>query len=502
VIVESPRPLTVNHYPDRVPGTHRFTSLISFSHAKTGPLLKQSEQAAPSIETKLSHKELQRAQEAGDRTAAHTSARNDRARRVLPMTTPRRQKHDEMAMTVPWDVVSSYLSLREVLSLRLASSQVAMVLSDNLGYEQCSDYLHVELMRRNVYVFNDARNWRHARRAPAVHCNDESNNPCLLSWLARASHSSSEEAMTNSSGASGRPASRLDSPFCLLLRCLRVTGHLPRQLVVAFSGKYGRHCWGLSPRNGAPSVVVRHSDCHRRTAGRRCVTCRTQIETVPMTTTQHASADPSESQALPFTIDLTLCIPVGAPKRDRHTSTDQTHGLVPKRVRLDKYHTKCIPNVPSDLVCPCCVVTDRRTLVLTEMSYKTEAGTERISPSTRSLTFTPAAPEVNGEEGARGDKKKRLRLDEEGCESGSESSPELFPPMHGESFFYNLFVDPAMDVKHAISLHCDGCGKFGVLSPADLRVMESTPRFALGQDDASISSVMFSSAFLQRAATR
>jgi hypothetical protein len=57
-------------------------------------------------------------------------------------------------------------------------------------------------------------------------------------------------------------------------------------------------------------------------------------------------------------------------------------------------------------------------------------------------------------------------------------------------------------VKHAISLHCDGCGKFGVLSPADLRVMESTPRFALGQDDASTSSVMFSSAFLQRAATR
>jgi hypothetical protein len=434
------------------------------------------------------------------------------------MTTQRQERH-EMAIVVPWDVVSSYLSLREVLSLRLASSQVAMVLSDNLGYEQCSDYLHVELMRRNVYVFNDARNWWHARRAPAVRegrgiddlndAGDDDHNGCLLSWLARASNSSRDEAMTTSSGATGPPAPRHchDSPFCLLLRCLRVIGHLPRQLTVAFSGKYGRHCWGLSPRAGASSVVVQHSGCHRRKAGRRCVTCRTQIETVPMTTTTQATAaaDPSESQTLPLTIDLTLCIPVGAPKRNRQANADQAEaedGLVPKRVRLDKYHTKCIPNVPSDLVCPCCLVADRRTLVLTEMSYKTEAGTERISPSTRSLTFTPAAAEVEGEKGAHGDKKKRRRLDEEGCKAGSESPPELFPPMHGESFFYNLFVDPAMDVKHAISLHCDGCGKFGVFSPAYLRVMESTPRFALGQDDASTSSVMFSSAFLQRAATR
>jgi hypothetical protein len=416
-------------------------------------------------------------------------------------------EHEQALLaTVPWDVASSYLVLHDVLSLRLASSQMAMFLSDSAGYDQCSEWLHGELMRRNVYVFNDVHNWRHARRAPSAVVkrggrqgqddddDDEDSNYCLLSWLVRSSSSSNNAMTTNATGE--RRCAHLHSPFSLLLRCLRVIQHLPQQLTVAYSGKYGRHCWGLAPGG---SSVVRHADCHRKTEGRGgCATCRTRIETVPMATAQEAAADfPNAPNNL--TIDQTLCIPVGAPKHSSHKgspSSPSENDAPKRRVRLDRYHNKCIPNVPSDLVCPCCLVSDRRTLVLTEMSYRTEPGTERISPSNRSLTFTPAAAAAPGEEDAQGDKKKRRRLDE-GYETGSESAPpgDPFPPMYRESFFYNHFEEPAMDVKHAISLHCAGCGTFGVLSPAYLRAAAPGP-------DAATGNVMFSSAILQRAAPR
>jgi hypothetical protein len=76
--------------------------------------------------------------------------------------------------------------------------------------------------------------------------------------------------------------------------------------------------------------------------------------------------------------------------------------------------------------------------------------------------------------------------------------------MYRESFFYSYFFDPddpaiaVVDRKHAISIHCDACGKFGVLAPAALCALlpDSMQPTVLG--DGTLSNVMFSSARLRR----
>jgi hypothetical protein len=150
-----------------------------------------------------------------------------------------------------------------------------------------------------------------------------------------------------------------------------------------------------------------------------------------------------------------------------------------KRLRLDVYHNKCIPNLPSDLVCPVCRVIDRRTLMLTEISYVTEPGTERrfgvgrmqqgrplVQAEIDSLTFTPAAARRSPEGENEG-------IGEPITTRSDRELVESFPPRYGEPFLYNHVNhrdrEADMNRKHAISIHCEGCGSFGVLAPAAVR---------------------------------
>lgn len=77
---------------------------------------------------------------------------------------------------------------------------------------------------------------------------------------------------------------------------------------------------------------------------------------------------------------------------DYDRTLDDYHQIENSRgefLRLDMYVKKCIPNLPKDLTCPVCRVTDRRTLQLTEVTYQSKAGTEQRHPWLMPLSLTP-----------------------------------------------------------------------------------------------------------------
>ena len=53
-------------------------------------------------------------------------------------------------------------------------------------------------------------------------------------------------------------------------------------------------------------------------------------------------------------------------------------------------HPKCFPNLPQDLVCPICFDYTKQTLVLSDLCYQSESGTEKPECHQMKLTFTPA----------------------------------------------------------------------------------------------------------------
>jgi hypothetical protein len=381
---------------------------------------------------------------------------------------------------VPWSTVATFLSLPDALNLRLASLTVADRIQTGLGMDECSAWLEREVLARNVYLFNNKDEWMHARKSMCGdggsdrdHDDGDTSEQCLMGWLLNRHPGKQREI-----GA-----------FDVLLRCLRVIKHLPRHLTVAYSSRYGRHCWGMVPMEGRSILdcfrAVTYPKCHR---GREnCSTCRTKIGTVPMPDDYGAWW---RSRTRVESIDETLCIPVvekrrkrknaeltvnsgglegslapGVPARHNNNSQAGMNDRPPrKRLRLNVYHNKCIPNLPSDLVCPICRLSDRRTLMLTEISYVTEPGTERRvgvngrQAGSEFLTFTPAV--AHRSPGGEGEP------------LASRALFESFPPRYREAFFYKYFVESPVDRKHAISIHCEGCGRFGLLAPAALRELK------------------------------
>jgi hypothetical protein len=214
-------------------------------------------------------------------------------------------------------------------------------------------------------------------------------------------------------------------------------------------------------------------------------------------------------------IDQTLCIPVAVRRRKRSAESasgtgegSSASGVAArhdndsqaevdespprKRLRLDVYHNKCLPNLPSDLVCPVCRVIDRRTLMLTEISYVTRPGTERRVDVGRAqqdwpLTFTPAAARRSPGGKDEGDIASRLRGD----------LVESFPPSYPEPFLYSHvnYGDHETDTsrKHAISIHCEGFGRFGVLASAAVRYGSN-----FIEQTGPLETVMRSTAWLER----
>lgn len=209
---------------------------------------------------------------------------------------------------------------------------------------------------------------------------------------------------------------------------------LPNEVVIAFNGRYGRHCLpiGLVPRDdGTKTVDIKcFPMCDRTKSPReRCSVCAFRIPTAKEAGYHGISTEGEED-----TIK-------GTP-RDIYQHV-QIHG---KKgcIDLTRFYNVCAPNLPSDLLCPLCR-DPNRTLLLTEVSYESSSTPSRNAQVVL-LTYTPN--EVQNHDG--------------------HASSLVFPPSYDDASMQWQADYPhrKLDSKHALSIHCVACKRFAIVSPA------------------------------------
>ena len=313
-----------------------------------------------------------------------------------------------IASRAPWEFIAPFLELSDVLKLRAVSKEVLASLHEGTSREQCATWLSKTLQEDNLYMMNNIGKW----------------------------HDATNE-LSNQMGACLKydPMDPLDS----LVLCMRVIKHMPEEMAVCYSDKYGRHCLPWSGQREAPNASsVRLGQYEYPPCGRGTQNCETCISRIP-------SKERKDEK-----IQGSYCLDDFFQIQDNHQG-----GFID----LHRHYNRCIPNLPPDLICPVCRVSDRRTLMLTDMSYQSEAGTEKPEAVHMPLTFTPQNAAVK--ESAT----KRAKTDED-----DGIVEESFPPKYREMFIpegsFPLEYTP--DCKHCIAIHCSSCRKFGVIAPAGL----------------------------------
>jgi hypothetical protein len=400
------------------------------------------------------------------------------------------------SLTIPWDRVATFLPFEDILSARLCCKDWLWQWHELIGPDQTASWLSAVLQERNLYLAHDitGNHWKSAAAATA-----------------RQAESLERLFIPSQSPTTTTKTSTLSCAMDILLRYLRVMHFLPQEAAVCYSGKSGRHCRPVIPvvqedadaeqlKNAShyfPTKLYTYPTCHR--GKRRCPTCRVKISAVPPTEQRFSDggesgsegeqAEEEEQQEVPAAAAAAAAaapqdddpLPVGNQKLDDFYQIQTSSG---DHLRLDAYFNKCIPNLPSDLTCPICRVTNQRTLQLTEVTYQSAPGTQRREHVTMPLTLTPNEEEDEDEED--NDQKprasspssivspKRRRLHEDPddtanfVDDSSSESEETFPPIYQELFIPTTdeFQKPAEDCKTAISIHCQGCRQFAVIAPA------------------------------------
>lgn len=228
------------------------------------------------------------------------------------------------------------------------------------------------------------------------------------------------------------------SIFHILRQCL------PMEVAVAFNAKYGRHCiplkWNTETNQAEPQL---YDACCKK----KCRTCK-----------------------FPIPADVTVDAKIH--------SLIQIQNKNGKPLDLKHFYNKCIPNLPSNLTCPSCRCTDKRTLVLSTYSYPSSAGGRNTL-----LTFTPRDVDDESSDESSSDtdnddddeqeddyavepQRKKQRLDKE--QNDDAASSFAFPPVYEDLALPTKWepLERTPDAKHVIAIHCVSCQKFGMVAPA------------------------------------
>lgn len=213
------------------------------------------------------------------------------------------------------------------------------------------------------------------------------------------------------------------------------------EVAVAFNGKYGRHCipleWNDETNQTEPKVF---EPCQRT----KCRTCKLKIPTnVDANAKIHSFIQVQNKRGQPL---------------------DLTH-----------FYNKCVPNLPPKIKCPACRCSDKRTLVLSTVSYPSSAPAGRNTL----LTFTPRSTEHDDASVAANSGSDTETDDEEDEPPPKKQRVAQQPDEDNDSF---AFPSAAYDdlslptkweplerdntAKHVIAIHCVACRKFGILAPA------------------------------------
>eukprot|EP00980_Cylindrotheca_fusiformis_P030563 scaffold25036_cov166-Cylindrotheca_fusiformis.AAC.2 len=354
---------------------------------------------------------------------------------------------EELIDSLCWETIAPFCTLDQVLNARLVCRSFCKGIGNGLSLKVCADYLSQYLQERNIYFI-----------------------PRLKDWDSSATQALDTDEVSSDDF-------RLDK----LLHVLRVMKYLPKSMVVAFNATYGRHCLPVQwDETEEYPMYQTYDQCER--GGSNCPTCRLK----PKVQDGYSSY---------------------RPMNDVHD-----YAVAPNKRRqlldLHEYAPICIPNLPNDLICPHCRVADRRTLVLSEFSYKSEHAAQ---PNRVRLSFTPSDDVYDDDddyynEGGFGNlayRTNRILLtnrglryanqpdsddDEDSFGSSSEEEEQpapkrqksgaRAPARHRPGFrFAPKFDDMAIPTrrrpiqlkshcKFAISIHCTNCQEFGIFAPA------------------------------------
>ena len=358
---------------------------------------------------------------------------------------------DSLFNTLPHTIVLEYLPISSILLCRETCLALAEA-ADGLLPRVCASLLNCEMMKRNIHLVTS---WGangvvegldevvDALLVPNVggHRIEEERGDAVRTLKGTGQHA---DASCSSSGSAvtttepKKPPLNMTSAFDRLLRCLRVMRCLPHEVLVAFNGKYGRHCLPISLESGE---AFSYPSCQR---GPSCATCHFRIPPSSRVE-QHGSDDVDENSENEVNINDYVQI------RGRGGNID-----------LTRFYNTCAPNLPPDLVCPQCHASSR-TLVLGQVSYRSSGGGNPFERR-HLLTYTPGdqrGSNSDSEEGLGGHMTPR---------HDAEDSELVFPPLFSETPMNTSgnMGSPGMGrsgAKYAISIHCFKCRKFGILSP-------------------------------------
>jgi hypothetical protein len=376
----------------------------------------------------------------------------------------------EFASALPWEFVATFLPLEDVLSVRLTSKVLRQALTTLVDPETCAAWFSRILKDRTLFYTKAARSWR----ATASQY-DTPPRRTLLQQLFVAHHRSSGDATTTMMTTT--PTS---SPFETLLRVLRVCHHLPQCAGLGFSERHGRVCvpFVRRKRNGTDgddgetmvASPILYGECTRA----NCSTC--QFRRAPEEREEGAggggAGDDDDAN------DMDRRESDGSDEESERRGLERV-GFIRRRpfrdgldtnmegdARVNPWHVSCFPNLPNDLTCPICSVTDHRTLLVTVKAYDTAPGTTgNGSPSGYWLTFTPRKD--NEEEGVENADDPFLQVDANEFLHNARRSERA---QQGR-WRRNLAAEgPRWEnqAKHVVCISCTACRQFAIFAPAVL----------------------------------
>ena len=261
--------------------------------------------------------------------------------------------------------IASFLTLREILVCRLTCVEGLNQLHASLTVVDCADLLSSVLQSHRVMVMGNVTKWRDAG-------NDAFDVLQCLQQL--------DTSSTN--------------PLNTLLRTMRALSHIPSQLAACYSGKYGRFCAPCQTQSGSMQMEA-FSKCSRGKL--KCSTCALKIPP-RVTCGQEENDDRREEQTNEYSeggeeeksadelshneiLDIYSVLSI----KSRHKNRSQ--GIY--SIDLENFYCKCVPNIPSDLICPICRENTQRTLLLSAFSYQSDLSASREQPGHMSISFTP-----------------------------------------------------------------------------------------------------------------
>ena len=324
---------------------------------------------------------------------------------------------------VAFSDICDFLTFHEALQMRLLGRHLRDLVEECLTEDQCSSFLEKKLKRENAYVFHDTREWREATQTDYT----------ILKKVINPNNTSKPKDLF---------------PFRTLLNLIKIMGALPMEAAIGYSARYGRV---VIPQDEQVRIMIAEAEEEPRSNGRmygpclcpkdqKCQGCKL-IDNIP--TRKEIVTTEGRVDEEGYSVD------------DFYSCSRQSDGEEVK-VELKTYYPVCVPNLPSNLQCPVCRESSRRTLFLTEVSYQSSE-TSRDFRSTP-LTFTPLKTDETGSKRPRLEETWRDRL------FPKDSYPPA--PYREDGVHKNVPIEHTPDKKTCISIHCENCKQFGLLAPA------------------------------------